>query len=216
MRIAVSRAELKGVYTDENDPEEFRSLDSELYEFDFGLLNQKRIRYGATFRYYDLIQPVYVYEASSGSREYSFAESATVNSSVYRAALYVNYSMLDYLSKYETEYMGLDVEGTFAAGIGLSTWSSDEIPGYSTSSSIQPAGRLGLKLSYHIYKRFYAMHGAGLFFKAGYRFQADAPGFLTGAPGDRDADDVSSSDYDVRAVHYQFEQGPSLSFGLVY
>lgn len=216
VRIGVSRAQLKGVYTDDNDPGVFRSLDSELYEFDFGLLNQMRIRYGATFKYYNLAQPVYVYQAPSGSKEYSFYGSRTVESSVYRAALYVNYSMLDYLSKYETEYVGLDVEGTLAAGIGISLWDEENVNGHDTGGTFQPAGRLGIKVSYLMYKRFYAMHGAGLFLKAGYRFQADAHGFMAGTPGDRDDDDVSGSDFDVRAVHYQFEQGPFLNFGLVY
>ena len=216
VRIGVSRAQLKGAYTDDNDPGVFRSLDSELYEFDFGLLNQMRIRYGATFKYYNLAQPIYVYYAPAESQEYNFHGSRTVESSVYRAALYVNYSMLDYLSKYETEYMGFDVEGTLAAGVGLSLWDDENVNGHDTGSTVQPAGRVGLKLSYLIYKRFYAMHGAGLFFKAGYRFQADAHGFTAGTPSDRDSDDVSTSDYDVRAVHYQFEQGPFLNFGLVY
>lgn len=215
VRIAVSRAQLEGVYTDDKQGV-FRSLDSELYEFDFGLLNQMRIRYGATLKYYNLAQPVYVYYAPAGSESYSFHGSDTVESSVYRAALYVNYSLLDYLSKYETEYMGFDFEGTLAAGIGLSTWGGVSINGHSTGSALQPAGRVAVKLSYLIYKRFYAIHGAGLFVKAGYRFQADAHGFIAGTPGDRDEDDRGSEDYDVRAVHYQFEQGPFLNVGLVY
>ena len=216
VRVAVSRAKLEGVYTDDNNPGSSRSLKSELYEFDIGLLNQMRFRYGFTFRHYNLMQPVYVYYAPEGSEDYVFRGSDTVGSKVYRAALYLNYSKLDYLSKYETEFSGFDIGGTLAIGLGLSTWTQRTIGGYDTSGTIQPAGRIGIHLGYLLYKRFYAAHGIGLFMKAGYRFQADAHGFSAGTPGDRDEDDLDSSQYEVKAVHYQFEQGPFLNFGFVY
>ena len=74
----------------------------------------------------------------------------------------------------------------------------------------------GLRLSYLIYKRFYAMHGTGLFFRVGYGAQGLAHGFRAGPPGDRDEDERDESDSVTRAHHYQVQHGPFLNLGLVY
>jgi len=219
VRVTVGGGEFTGEYTDQNGT---RGTPTELYNFELGLLNQYRIRYGLTYRQYGLFQPIYKYEALAGTANFQFVDSEVVDADVRRFELFVGYSKLDYVSKYENEFSGLDLEVKLGGGLSLVTWDDVLLGDVSESFTIEPAVMGQLRLVYLYFKRFYSLHGLGAFLRVGYGVDFFANGFSPGPPDDRE-DDAESDDNSfendetvIRANHYQIQHGPFLGFGIVY
>lgn len=219
VRVSVAAGELQGAYTDQNGTV---STPTELYEFELSLLNQYRARFGLSYRQYELRQPIYKYSVDSGQEEFEFVGSTVVDAAVKRLELFVGYSKLDYLSKYENYYNGFDIEGKLGGGISFMSWNSVTLGGDTSSMTIEPTAMGQLRLVYLYFKRFYGLHGLGMYFRAGYGADLYFNGFTSGKPSDReqdedsDGDDLAGSESVLRAVHYQLQHGPFLGFGIVY
>ena len=219
VRVTVGGGEFTGEYKDQNGT---RGTPTELYNFELGLLNQYRIRYGLTFRQYGLYQPIYKYEALAGETEFQFVDADVVDADVRRFELFVGYSKLDYVSKYENKFSGLDLEVKLGGGLSVVTWDDVLLGGDTENFTVEPAIMGQLRLVYLYFKRFYGLHGLGTYFRAGYGVDFFANGISPGPPGDREDDPeaennpIDSDETAIRATHFQIQHGPFIGFGIVY
>ena len=219
VRINVGFGKFSGSYTDEDGTV---STPTDLYDFELSLLNQYRIRGGLAYRKYQLRQPIYAYFAEKGATNYVFSGAAVVDASINRLELFVGYSKLDYVSKYENYFNGLDLEARAGVGFSLMTWDKVDLGEEDASAIVQLEVSGQFMLVYLYFKRFYSLHGLGVFFRGGYGLNIYANGYEVGKPDARDSDDdsegdeIKSSNFVLRATHFQFEHGPFVGLGLVY
>ena len=219
VRVTVGGGSFTGEYQDQNG---VRGTPTELYNFELGLLNQYRIRSGVTYRQYGLLQPIYKYEALAGEEEFQFIDADVVDADVRRFELFIGYSKLDYVSKYENNFSGLDLEVKLGGGLSLVTWDDVLLGSETENFTVEPAVMGQLRLVYLYFKRFYGLHGLGAYLRAGYSVDFFANGFSPGPPGDReddpDAEDdpLAETETAIRATHYQIQHGPFVGVGIVY
>jgi hypothetical protein len=219
VRVSVGLGEFQGAYTDQDGTV---ATPTELYNFELSLLNQYRARFGLTYRQYSLRQPIYGYYAPEGQEEYDFVGADVVDADIKRLEVFAGYSKLDYVSKYENYFNGLDVEGKIGGGISLMNWDSVNLGSEATSMGFEPALMGQLRLVYLYFRRFYGLHGLGAYFRAGYGAELFMNGFSAGKPDareqdeDSDGDELANSNFVTKAVHYQLQHGPFVGFGLVY
>ncbi len=214
LQASASFGRFRGQYQDQSG---IVAAETPLRVVTIALLNQYRIRYGLSYRGYGLRQPLYGYLAESGEEGYRFVGSAVRDTDVHRAEVFVGYSKLDYVVKYETRYLGPLIEGDVSGGLALAVFDEASFGTDRRSSAFEPAfgGRVRLGLLY--YQRFYGLHGAGIYARVGWGAELLAQGLTPGAPGDRDGeDDDKNRDFQLRAVHFQLQHGPFAGIGLVY
>ncbi len=219
VKITAASGRFQGTYYDETGS---RASDTGLDTVEVGLLNPWRMRYGLQLRRYFLTQPVYFFHAPAGETAYDFAGVRILDTEVNRAEVFIGYSNLDYLSKYENHHFGLDLDGTVGAGIGLVRFPAVKVEGKTVGASAQPAFGATGKLGVLWYSRSYDAWGAGLFLRAGWEAAALANGLPPGKPGDRpseteaDQKALGKASLVPQAVHLQVMHGPYVGGGVVY
>jgi hypothetical protein len=219
VRITWDRADFDGTYTDINGDHDAGTL---LNAVEIALINQWRVKYGLQFRTYDLSEPIYGYFAPPQARTYDFVGADVVDASIWRLEAFVGYSLLDYLTKYETSYFGPVFDAGLGAGLGVSTFSNIELGGHDVGADLTLALSGSVRVALAWYKRFYALHGAGIHLSLGYQAWGLTHGFSTGKPADRDDETeedrkaLEKESFVTRVAHFQLFHGPYLSAGIVY
>jgi hypothetical protein len=214
LKLSSSFGRVAGRFAVDDAPPVERETD--VTEIEVRLLNQWRFGYGLAYRRYELPLPFYTYRASEGERAYTQLGSGVANGKIHRAELFIGYSRLDYLTKYENAFNGIDVDFRLGAGVSVMSWPTIRIADESVDGTGAFSMSTALRLGWAYYKRFYDLRGAGFFVRAGYEGAWLGAGFGNGAPSKREEDDTDEEDTSTYAAHHQLLHGPYLGLGLVY
>lgn len=219
VRVTWERAKVEGEYTDATSQ---RDASTRLDFIELALLNQWRLKYGLQFRAYDLTEPIYGYYAAPNDPVYSFVGADVVDASIKRIELFLGYSRLDYLTKYETRFLGPVWELGLGGGLGISTFPNIQLGGRDVGSNLELALSASARVGLAYYQRFHALRGAGAHVTLGYQAWGLTHGFTTGKPDDRksetdqEKEDLTKEDFQTKVAHFQLFHGPYLSVGVVY
>ncbi|MCK6546447.1 hypothetical protein L6R52_11405 [Myxococcota bacterium] len=219
VRVTWERAKVEGEYVDATSQ---RDADTRLDFVEFALINQWRVKYGLQFRAYDLTEPIYGYYAAPNDPKYTFVGADVVDASIKRIELFLGYSRLDYLTKYETRFFGPVWELGLGGGLGISTFPDIQLGGREVGSNVQLALSASARVGLAYYQRFRALRGAGAHVSLGYQAWGLSHGFTTGKPDDRKSETdeereaLTKEDFQSKVAHFQLFHGPYLSVGVVY
>lgn len=182
------------------------------------LLNQWRLAYGLTYRRYRLPLPYYIYRAPAGELEYSFVGGDIADATVQRYEAFFGYSRIEYLTKYENSFHGLDLDVRGGVGLAVLDWPTAHFGRLSVDGTLDLALSAQARLGYVVYRRFHGLQGAGFFVRGGYEGAWQGSGLDNELPAPRDPEDsdVGSSAVTISVAHHQLFHGPYLSVGLVY
>jgi hypothetical protein len=214
LKLSSSFGRATGRFTAGSGPPVARETD--VTEFELRLLNQWRVGYGLAYRGYDLPLPFYTYRAYEGERAYTQLGAGIVDAEIHRFEFFLGYSRLDYMTKYENAFNGIDVDFRFGLGLSVMSWPMVEVADEEVDGVVALSMSTALRLGWAYYKRFYDLQGAGFFVRAGYEAAWLGAGFGNGAPSKRDEDDVDDEATSSYAAHHQILHGPYLGLGLVY
>lgn len=213
VRISIGESWYDGIYSDDKTAE--NHVSSQFKTVEIKLLNKYRIGYGLQYRNYELIQPIYAYLSEPYETSYHFLGSEVVNANIHRVEAFVEYSKLDYISKYENKYNNINLDIKIGLGAGILSWPKVSLGERSSNGTVEIAFSSAFKFNYLYYKRFYALRGSGFFFRVGYELSFLTNGFYNDKPEDRKSGEKDES-FIVSAVHYQLFHGPFVGAGLVY
>lgn len=191
---------------------------TDVTEVEVRLLNQWRIGYGLSYRRYTLPLPYYVYRAPRDVPEYGFVGGEVADATAQRWELFVGYARIDYLTKYENSFNGLDLDIRGGFGLSVLDWREAVWDGEHVDGTLDLALSAQMRLGYVVYHRFYGLQGAGFFVRGGYEGTWMGSGLDNELPAPRDPDDgdLGSKAVTISAAHHQLFHGPYLSLGLVY
>lgn len=214
-KLSTSWGRYRGEYSDQLSS---RETTTDVTEVEARLLNQWRLGYGLSYRGYDLPLPHYVYRAPRGDPDYVFIGSAAAQTEISRWEAFVGYSRIDYLTKYENSFHGFDLEGRLGIGLSVLDWADRTYAGERVGGTVDLALSAQARLGYVLYRRFYALQGAGFFVRGGYEGAWLGSGLDNERPEPRDPsdEDIRGKAVAVLAAHHQLFHGPYLSLGLVY
>ncbi len=214
LKISSSFGNYRGTYSDNLTGRHLTK--TPVTELEVRLLNQWRLGYGLSYRSYDLTLPFYLYRADAGVRDYDFVGSGVADARIKRFELFVGYSRIDYLTKYENDFNGIDFDVRLGLGPSVVSWDAVTINGKETSGTGDVAVSTALRLGYVLYHRFYALQGAGFFLRGGYEGAWLGSGGGNSQPDRRDVDEASEKSDITYAAHHQLLHGPYVQLGLVY
>ncbi len=219
MRVAWTRARYDGTVTDVDGPQPAQSVQDAV---ELQLITQYRFRYGARYRGYGLREAAYAYYAPPNVKTYAPIGSATVDAKVHRGELFLGYSNLDYLSKYETRYFGPSYDIELGLGGAVSTWNAVSMAGQTVDGTVDFVTSLTARLGLVWYRRFVGMRGAGIMTGLGYQAVAMTNGIGASKPSDRkdetdsEKQSLARESLTVQAPHHQLFHGPYFLLGLSY
>ena len=215
LKLSTSYGTYRGRYRDTNGA---RSATTPVAEFEIRLLNQWRLGYGLSYRRYTLPLPFYVYRALAGEPDFSFIGGAVAQTTAQRWELFVGYSRIDYLTKYENSFNGLDVDVRGGLGLSRLDWPSARWETTEVDGTMDLALSAHARLGYLVYNRFRSLQGAGFFARAGYEGEWMGSGLDNERPDPRapDSKELRERQVSVSAAHHQLFHGPYVSFGLAY
>ncbi len=219
LKLSSSFGDYRGTYRDDNG---VRVSKTPVTELEVRLLNQWRIGYGLAYRDYGLTLPYYVYVAPEQEAQYFLFGAGVAEAKVKRYELFAGYSRVDYLTRYENDFNGIDVDIRAGLGLSLVSWPKVVMGSKEIDGTAALATSAALKLGYVVYHRFHSLQGAGFVVRAGYEASWMASGFDNDAPSEREEDDDDEEDEledentVILAAHHQYFHGPYVSLGLVY
>jgi len=213
LKVSTSHGTYRGTFRDGTGE---RALSTPVTEIEVRLLNQRRLAWGLYGRRYRLSLPHTLYRADAGDTEYTFVGAGTADTTVHRFEFFGGYSRIDYLTKYENSFHGVDIDLRGGIGLAFLDWPRRRYDGTPVDGLVDLALSAQVRLGYLAYHRFYALQGAGGFIRGGYEGAWLGSGLTNDLPSPRDLEDAGARNTQLSAAHHQLFHGPYLSLGLVY
>lgn len=215
--------QLKGAMVVPDQPGLSQLVDTNYQTVEVGLLNDFRLKLGLEFGRIHAPMPVYVWGIQSGEQRYHLLDSGIRDAEMLDFSLSVGYSLLDYAAKYEVNVFRPYIDGKIKGGIllGVADERLDIPAGFDDEMAWELGFTVGadVEVGLLLQLRSYAMHGLGVFMRAGVRghVQLRVAGGRPSDPADDEDESApwfDDSQYSMNLLH--LSAGPFLQAGLVF
>ncbi len=218
VQARVEWGSVRGVMRAEGPTSFTQPFESPRRRIEADFLSAFRTKVVLAYEYFRAPFAAYEYGVPSGEKAYQFLGSVLTDASFNDLSFAVGYSMLDYTSKYEVSVSRPFVDAQLGLGASLVTLDeSVPVPEGWDSRKHDLMWFWGgeLEVGWLVQRRSYALHGLGLFARAGVR--ARGMWYFGGSEKPGDEDEAASSDKTaLRLSRTQGFVGPYVDLGIVF